>query len=100
MNMHKIGKKPKLNFEIEAVLNGKVKITPFSQLIEGPTVVSVYMRNNTSACDKQTCSLSKDLQVSSFSIFLSAYYLMLHVYSNQNDIIIGTTTANRQTQRI
>ena len=61
--MHKIGKKPKLNFEIEAVLNGKVKITPFSQLIEGPTVVSVYMRNNTSACDKQTCSLSKDLQV-------------------------------------
>ncbi len=61
--MHKIGKKPKLNFEIEAVLNGKVKIVPFSELIDGPTVVSVYMRNNTSACDKQTCALSKDLQV-------------------------------------
>ncbi len=61
--MHKIGKKPKLNFEIEAVLNGKVKIVPFSELIDGPTVVSVYMRNNTSACDKQTCALSNDLQV-------------------------------------
>jgi non-ribosomal peptide synthetase component F len=44
---------------------------------------------------KSLKNLSKDLQVSSFSIFLSAYYLMLHVYSNQNDIIIGTTTANR-----
>ena len=61
--MHKTGKKPKLNFEIEAVLNGKVKIVPFSELIDGPTLVSVYMRNNTSACDKQTCALSKDLQV-------------------------------------
>jgi amino acid adenylation domain-containing protein len=40
-------------------------------------------------------NLSKDIQVNTFSIFLSAYYLMLHVYSNQNDIIIGTTTANR-----
>ncbi len=61
--MHKIGKKPKLSFEIEAVLNGKVKNVPFSELIDGPTVVSVYMRNNTSACDKQTCALSEDLQV-------------------------------------
>ena len=61
--MHKIGKKPKLSFEIEAVLNGKVKNVPFSDLIDGPTVVSVYMRNNTSACDKQTCALSDDLQV-------------------------------------
>ncbi len=61
--MHKIGKKPKLSFEIEAVLNGKVETVRFSELIDGPTVVSVYMRNNTSACDKQTCSLSEDLQV-------------------------------------
>ena len=61
--MHKIGKKPKLSFEIEAVFKEKVENVPFSELIEGPTVVSVYMRNNTSACDKQTCALSKDLQV-------------------------------------
>ena len=61
--MHKIGKKPKLNFEIEAVLNGKVKNVPFSELMDSPTLVSVYMRNNTSACDKQTCSLVKDSQV-------------------------------------
>ncbi len=61
--MHKIGKKPKLNFEIEAVLNGKVKNVPFSELMDSPTLVSVYMRNNTSACDKQTCSLVKHSQV-------------------------------------
>jgi peroxiredoxin Q/BCP len=61
--MFKIGKKPKLSFKIEAVLNGKATELPFSDLIEGPTVVSVYMRNNTSACDKQTCSLKEDLQV-------------------------------------
>ena len=28
--------------------------------MEGPTVVSVWMRNNTSACDKQSVSLSKE----------------------------------------
>lgn len=54
-----IGKKPKLNFEIEAWVDGKPVRTTFGDLLEGPTVVSVWMRDNTSACDKQAASLAK-----------------------------------------
>lgn len=53
------GKKPKLNFEVEAVVDGQAVHTPFAKLLKGPTVVSVWMRNNTSACDKQSVALSK-----------------------------------------
>lgn len=53
------GKKPKLSFKIDALVDGKPVNGPFAKLIEGPTVVSVYMRNNTSACDKQTADLAK-----------------------------------------
>lgn len=60
--MLKIGKKPKLSFKIDALVDGKSLNTRFSDLIDGPTVVSVYMRNNTSSCDKQTDSLSKSMQ--------------------------------------
>ena len=31
----------------------------FGDLLTGPTVVSVYMRNNTSGCDLQMASLAK-----------------------------------------
>jgi len=53
------GKKPKLSFKVDALIDGKAVNLPFADLIEGPTVVSVYMRNNTSACDKQTADLAK-----------------------------------------
>ena len=53
------GKKPKLNFEVEALVDGKATRVAFADLLDGPTVVSVWMRNNTSACDKQSASLSK-----------------------------------------
>ena len=53
------GKKPKLNFEVEAVVDGRAARVPFAQLLRGPTVVSVWMRNNTSACDKQSVALAK-----------------------------------------
>ncbi|NBT86320.1 MAG: hypothetical protein EBT45_07500 [Alphaproteobacteria bacterium] len=39
--------------------------------------------------------IAKDLRVSLFSLLLSAYYIMLSVYSRQRDIIIGTPVANR-----
>ena len=55
-----IGKKPKLSFKIDAFIDGKAVNLPFSDLIDGPTLVSVYMRNNTSACDKQTVELDKN----------------------------------------
>jgi len=54
-----LGKKPKLGFEVEALVGGKPVRLPFADLMEGPVVVSVWMRNNTSACDKQSAELAK-----------------------------------------
>ena len=87
-----IGKKPKLSFKIEAFIDGKSIELPFSDLIEGPTLVSVYMRNNTSACDKQTADLNKNhksIDKQGFKIFLvsrdtcasHAKYAAKHGYS-------------------
>jgi len=39
--------------------------------------------------------LSKELGFSLYSILLSGFYLLLNLYSNQDDIILGTTVANR-----
>ena len=44
--------------------------------------------------------LAKDLKVSLYSVLLSAYYLMLRAYSNQDDIVIGTPIANRHYPQI
>ena len=44
--------------------------------------------------------LAKELKVSLYSLLLAGYYLMLSVYSNQKDIIIGTPMANRQYSQI
>ncbi len=60
--MISIGKAPKLSFQVEAVVGGKTVSLPFSELMDGPVVVSVYMRNNTSACDKQAAELGKVMQ--------------------------------------
>lgn len=54
------GKKPKLNFEVDAWVDGKATRVAFADLLAGPTVVSVWMRNNTSACDKQATALGRD----------------------------------------
>lgn len=43
---------------------------------------------------------AKDLNVSLYSLLLSAYYLLLAVYSNQNDIVVGTVAANRHYKNI
>lgn len=53
------GKKPKLDFEVDALVGGKTVRTRFSDLLGGPAVVSVWMRNNTSACDRQSAELGK-----------------------------------------
>ncbi|MDB5014987.1 MAG: hypothetical protein JWQ25_3189, partial [Daejeonella sp.] len=39
--------------------------------------------------------VSKSLEVSMYSLLLSAYYLLLKGYANQDDIVIGTPVANR-----
>lgn len=43
-------------------------------------------------------SLAKKLGVSLYSVMLSGFNLLLHIYSNQNDIVIGTPFANRYPQ--
>jgi amino acid adenylation domain-containing protein len=44
--------------------------------------------------------LAKELKVSLYSLLLSAYYLLLRVYSNQNDIVIGTPVVNRHYSQV
>lgn len=58
--MIKPGDRMDLNFTVKAVgRDGKVEEAVFADLVTGPTVVSVYMRNNTSGCDLQMASLAK-----------------------------------------
>jgi len=44
--------------------------------------------------------LAKELKVSLYSLLLAGYYLMLRIYSNQDDIVIGTPIANRHYSQI
>ncbi len=48
-----------LDFEVKAVRGegADPEVVTFAELITKPTVVSVYMRNNTGSCDKQNDSL-------------------------------------------
>lgn len=48
-----------LDFELKVVRGegADPEIVRFGDLITGPTVISVYMRNNTGSCDKQNDSL-------------------------------------------
>ena len=53
------GKKIDTNFTLEIVEGGEQKEVTFSTLLTRPAIVSVYMRNNTSGCDKQNQSRAK-----------------------------------------
>jgi len=52
--MISVGETIDLSFSARAVVDGEKWEGPFSQLVNRPTVVSVYMRNNTSSCDRQS----------------------------------------------
>lgn len=56
--MIETGKKINTDFSLDVVKNGEEKTVRFSELLDRPTIVSVYMRNNTSGCDKQNKSLA------------------------------------------
>lgn len=53
------GKKIDTDFSIKIVQDGEEKEVQFSELLDRPTIVSVYMKNNTSSCDRQTESLAE-----------------------------------------
>ncbi|MCC5904892.1 MAG: redoxin domain-containing protein [Balneolaceae bacterium] len=57
--MIEIGKKIDTAFQIEVVQGGEQKEVTFSELLDRPAIISVYMRNNTSGCDKQNRSLAE-----------------------------------------
>jgi len=54
------GDKIDTDFKLKVVQNGEEKEVTFSELLDRPTIVSVYMRNNTGGCDKQNRSLAED----------------------------------------
>lgn len=53
------GEKIDTDFSLRIVEDGEEKEIQFSELLDRPTIVSVYMRNNTSGCDKQNKSLAE-----------------------------------------
>jgi len=57
--MVETGDKIDTSFTLKVVQNGEEKEVQFSELLTRPTIVSVYMRNNTGGCDKQNRSLSE-----------------------------------------
>ena len=52
------GKKIKTNFKLKVVREGEQSEVVFKDLLTRPTIVSVYMKNNTGSCDKQNDSLA------------------------------------------
>ncbi len=56
--MIKPGSSPDLSFTVNAVINSEKKQVVFKELLTGPAVVTVYMKNNTSVCDVQNQSLA------------------------------------------
>ncbi len=57
--MIETGKKIDTDFSLDIVKNGEEQKVTFKELLDRPTIVSVYMRNNTSGCDRQNQSLAK-----------------------------------------
>ena len=57
--MIETGKKIDTDFTIKIVRNGNEEEVRFGELLDRPAIVSVYMRNNTSGCDRQNRSLAE-----------------------------------------
>ena len=51
------GQKMDVRFRVKVVANGVPKEVEFAELLTRRTIVSVYMKNNTPTCDRQTESL-------------------------------------------
>ena len=57
--MKGVGDKLDLGFEVKVVRHAGAapELVRLADLMTGPTVISVYMRNNTGSCDRQVASL-------------------------------------------
>ncbi|MFP4541624.1 MAG: redoxin domain-containing protein [Opitutales bacterium] len=56
--MKPVGTRLELDFVVTAVHHGEQRLAPFASLLTGPTLVSVYMKNNTGGCDRQIDALA------------------------------------------
>lgn len=52
------GQKLRTDFNLKIVRDGRASESAFGDLLTRPTIVSVYMRNNTGSCDRQNDSLA------------------------------------------
>ena len=52
------GRKIDTDFRLKVVRGGATEEVAFADLLTKPTIVSVYMKNNTGSCDKQNDSLA------------------------------------------
>jgi peroxiredoxin Q/BCP len=57
--MVEVGDKINTDFTLEVIQDGEKREVVFEDLLTRPTIVSVYMRNNTSGCDRQNKSLAE-----------------------------------------
>lgn len=55
--MLKVGDKIDTNFTLKVVKDGEEQDVKFSDLLSRPTIISVYMKNNTPGCNLQNRSL-------------------------------------------
>lgn len=58
--MIEIGKKMDISFTLSVVKDDEEQVITFSELLDKLTIVSVYMKNNTGSCDRQTLSLAEE----------------------------------------
>lgn len=56
------GTKISTAFSLDIVKDGEKQTVEFGELLDRPTIVSVYMKNNTSRCDRQTASLAQEAE--------------------------------------
>ncbi|HYW35035.1 MAG TPA: redoxin domain-containing protein [Balneolaceae bacterium] len=56
------GQKIDTDFKLDVIKDGEEQTVNFKDLLNRPTIVSVYMKNNTSGCDKQNASLASEEQ--------------------------------------
>ena len=56
--MISVGRKVDTRFQLKVFRKGQSETVRFSELLTRPTIVSVYMRNNTPGCDRQNDSLA------------------------------------------
>tara|TARA_R110000868_G_scaffold408293_5_gene690981 strand:- start:13378 stop:13854 length:477 start_codon:yes stop_codon:yes gene_type:complete len=57
--MIKTGAKMNIDFTFKVVKDGEEQEVKFADLLDKRAIVSVYMKNNTSSCDRQTVDLAE-----------------------------------------